>query len=395
VLSAGGALAQLFTKKILIAARGISPYKNSIQESRDRYGGAVVLTKMLGENFKRLKYSLQRWLVGSLNIPQTLSIQLDLTNACNLRCKHCYHDNHNKSHELTFEQWMLVLNDYDALRTKLVKEPSILLCGGEPLLSEHFFPMLDAIRARWSRCDVAVLSNGTLIDPSLFEGKDLRNVHFQVSLDGVSPETHNCVRGPSAFERTLKGLSYLRGRNVPFSLQAVLSKRTAQHIPEFFSLAKSLGATEMNFTRMVALGFGANLCAQNVDAPLEGLSLKNALASIVESSQKTGIPTATAKPLFCLIDENLGAPQYLGFQGIVIDPAGNMRVSSRTPTILGNVFRDGLEKTFMSHQTMLRLRAGSIEGCSRCPHFTKCGGDRNVAFAHSGSYFTKDPGCWL
>ena len=356
--------------------------------------GRGVLRKSI-EIVSAILFKFERLLIGKMNVPQTLSIQLDLTNACNLRCTHCYHKEHLPKNEMSFEQWMSVLNAYDGLRIRLGKDPSILFCGGEPLLSEHFFPVLDAVRARWPGCPIAILSNGTLIGPKLFDDKNLANLHFQISFDGVDAATHDCVRGVGSFERSIAGAGYLRARGVPFSFQAVLSKRTSHFIPSFFTLAQTLGASEMNFARMVAVGNAAELMAHGADAPLEGEVLRVALIAILEASKRTSIPTNTAKPLFNIIDPTIGAPQYLGFQGIVVDPSGNMKVSSRTPTVLGNVLVDGLEKTFLRHEVMVGLRAGKIEGCANCAHFRKCGGDRNVAFAKTGSYFTKDPGCWL
>lgn len=353
---------------------------------------------MLGKSIKTISaimFKLERILIGKMSVPQTLSIQLDLTHACNLRCIHCYHKEHFRKNEMSLEQWVNVLDLYDDLRVRLGKDPSILFCGGEPLLSDHFFPMLDIVKTRWPGCSVAVLSNGTLIGPALFDDKNLDGVHFQISFDGVDAGTHNCVRGEGSFERSVTGAEYLRARGIPFSVQAVLSKRTSHFIPEFFTLAQTLGASEMNFARMVAVGSAAELMTHGADAPLESDALRVALIAILEASKTTGVPTNTAKPLFNIIDPTIGAPQYLGFQGIVVDPSGNVKVSSRTPTVLGNVLTDGLEKTFLRHEVMVGLRAGKIEGCANCAHFRKCGGDRNVAFAKTGSYFTKDPGCWL
>ncbi len=353
------------------------------------------MLQWMAEQLKRLQFYVERSIVGGINVPQTLSVQLDLTHACNLNCSHCYHHEHVRKDELNFEQWLDVLNQYNALRKKLAKDPSVIFCGGEPLLSEHFFPMLDAVRNRWPGCQVSVLTNGTLIGPHLFAHKSLDGIRFQVSFDGIDAATHNCARGSNAFERSVSGLAYLRERGALFSLQAVLSKRTEVLISEFFLLAKELGATEMNFARMVAVGNASNLVANALDAPLEGSELKDALMRILIASRATGIATNTAKPLFNVIDANRGASQYLGFQGIVIDPAGNIKVSSRAAVVIGSVLAEGLEKTFLTHQTLLRLRAGLIESCGDCPHFRKCGGDRNVAFAKSGSFFSKDPGCWL
>ena len=72
-----------------------------------------------------------------------------------------------------------------------------------------------------------------------------------------------------------------------------------------------------------------------------------------------------------------------------------MKVSSRTDYSIGNVLKEGLGNLFLNHPIMVKLRKGEIEKCGDCKYFRKCGGDRNAAFAESGSFFAVDPGCWL
>ena len=39
-----------------------------------------------------------------------LTAQLDITNACNLTCAHCYHDNHSNRGALDFAGWRRILD---------------------------------------------------------------------------------------------------------------------------------------------------------------------------------------------------------------------------------------------------------------------------------------------
>lgn len=151
----------------------------------------------------------------------------------------------------------------------------------------------------------------------------------------------------------------------------------------------------MNFTRFIPQGKGISLKNSGEDRPLAGLELRDAYAAILSASAETGLSTGTSGPLFALISPKLGAHGKFGFQGLVIDYRGNLKVSSRTDFRLGSILETSLEKLFLEHPVMKDLRAGKIEGCGSCRFYDSCGGDRNASFAAYGSFLKKDPGCWL
>ncbi len=98
---------------------------------------------------------------------------------------------------------------------------------------------------------------------------------------------------------------------------------------------------------------------------------------------------------FALLSPDLGAHGKFGFQGLVVDHRGCLKVGSRADFRLGSILETGLEELFLRHPLMKDLRDGKIEGCGSCGCYDRCGGDRNAAFAEYGSFLKKDPGCWL
>jgi MoaA/NifB/PqqE/SkfB family radical SAM enzyme len=174
----------------------------------------------------------------------------------------------------------------------------------------------------------------------------------------------------------------------------VLSKRTSLWISDFFKLPPITGAGEINFTRLILEGHAKKLDALGEDYPLEGLELKQALQSILYYSHITKIPTKTSGSLWYLIDPTRGSPSNFGF-GMVIGYRGEFKVSSRISMSLGNVLEEGLEKLFLKHPVMKRLRRGKIEECGSCVNFRQCRGDRNASYGAYGHFFGPDPGCWL
>ncbi len=326
---------------------------------------------------------------------QYLGIQLDITNACNLSCAHCYHAHHKNSGALTYEQWISVIDQYQCLLKKLHMEPRITLCGGEPLLCPFLLPLLDEVRSRFPDCQLLLLSNGTLVSEKIANALRKANVHVQVSMDGPDATRHDAIRGNGSFEKAVSGCRVLKDVGVTFHHLAVLSKRTSGWIEDFFKLPKKTGAMEMHFVRLVPEGLALKMLTSGDDAPLNPSELKHVYETILRQSRLSGVNTSTRGPLWHLIDERLGSSNNIGMSAFVVGYRGEFKVSSRVSAVLGNVMQDSMEKLFLDHPVMRKLRRGEIDVCGQCQHYNKCRGDRNVSYATYGHFFGPDPGCWL
>ena len=338
--------------------------------------------------------TLLKSILRLVNPDRRFAIQLDVTNACNLACIHCYHLHHNNSKAISFGAWEKILNEIKLFLDKIYCTPEFIFCGGEPLVSKNLFPLINKINSIWHNPPIAILTNGTLISEDLLQGFNKEQIWFQVSLDGPNSELHDKIRGKDNFQKTLTGINLLVQNNFKVNCLAVLSKNSAEHTKAFFELAQKLNVQKMNFERFITQGEGENLANAGQDQPLEKLELKNAMVDIINFSKEYNIPTNTDSPLFCLIDKKLGHNNLVGLNGIVIDYMGNLKVSSRTNHIIGNVLNAGLLNLYFKNQLLKSLRNGDIETCGNCEYYTKCGGSRNASYAKYKNYLKKDPGCW-
>lgn len=344
---------------------------------------------------KQVSESLERAVLGWINVDRYLPLQIDITNACNLRCKHCYHPHHQNAGALELGDWLAILDQYDALVSKLRFRPSVIICGGEPFLSSHFEPILQNLLSRKRAYSLSVLTNGTIVDPAkLALLKQFPELSVQVSLDGPNPEEHDSVRGAGNFARALNGIQIFREHGIRVHLSAVLSKRTSRTIGEFFDLARELNVSGMGFARLIVQGYAQKLVAESEDRPLSPLELRDAYRALVMEAARTGMKTSTNSPLFHLVQPGLGRNGRF-WEGIVIDYKGNYLASSRSRLVLGKALSEGLENIFLRHPLLQRLRQQDVKVCGTCPHYAVCGGDRNAAYADSGDFLGADPGCWL
>lgn len=340
--------------------------------------------------FRSFEVAVNSW----IKVDRPLPLQLDITNACNLACSHCYHSHHKNQGALATSDWLKVIEQYKEVLHSTGFKPYFIFCGGEPLLNTNLFPMLDVVSAMFPNAPMRILTNGTLISSKIADSlTKFKNVGLQISLDGSCAETHDVTRGLGSFKRTENGVLRLRERNIPFSTLTVLSKKSSGEIPSFFVLGKSWGAHTVAFTRLIDTGSAQNMKLSGLDRPLTPFELREAYRKILVESAKSMVPSSVHEPLFHLIHPALGKNGRF-FEGIVVDYQGFILASSRSRIRLGHVFKEGMRKVLFENELLRAITAGNIEGCGKCPDFIICGGDRNAAYASSGNYLGKDPGCW-
>lgn len=127
-------------------------------------------------------------------------IQAVLLNACNLKCAYCSCPE-LKTSLLTTEQWTKAIRRFGELGTLRIKWQ-----GGEPTIRKDFRQLCAETQEAGILC--AVVTNGIIIadDPALLDHLD--EVVF--SLDSVTPELTDAVRGPGVHATVLRALEVAR-----------------------------------------------------------------------------------------------------------------------------------------------------------------------------------------
>jgi radical SAM protein with 4Fe4S-binding SPASM domain len=345
---------------------------------------------------KLLEKIILKFIAPSRELP----LQIDITNACNLNCSHCYHSNHINKNTLDLSQWKTVLKQYEEIIKTMGYQPNILVCGGEPLTSPIFVDVLKSIKetekSLGKECRIGILTNGTLAHKLSHEAietlQSFKNVCFQVSLEGPEASSHDLIRGQGAFDKAINGIHFLQNHGFKVRIASVLSTQTVGQIKDMFELALKLNVEEINFARLIEVGTAKTHSSDN--STLKPLELKEAYEKILIASSTTGVRTDLHKPLMHLIQQGLGRSGRF-FEGLVVDHQGNILASSRSRLKLGHVFKEGLTGVFYENPILKSIRKGQIEKCGECKFSKICGGDRNAAYASTGNYLGPDPGCWL
>jgi MoaA/NifB/PqqE/SkfB family radical SAM enzyme len=168
-------------------------------------------------------------------IPSLRYLEFQITDRCNLRCRHCYIGD-GLHQDLPLEKIYKVLKEFEEIQGL-----RLLLSGGEPLLHPHFWKINEILRECPFRS--VLLSNGTLITEEV--AKKLRVHEVQVSLDGMK-EGHESIRGEGMFEKALQAIDHLQEANIRVSIATMIHRRNLKEFDTLASLIQFKNIGEWN-----------------------------------------------------------------------------------------------------------------------------------------------------
>jgi radical SAM protein with 4Fe4S-binding SPASM domain len=188
-------------------------------------------------------------------------LQLLLTERCNLTCTHCAvpEEESPATHELTTEEWL------DFLRaTSSAGVDRFVLSGGEALLRAD---CLDIARTalELGAVQVVVVSNGTTLSsrtcaPLAALQRDWAALHLHVSLDGAFSSSHDLIRGPGTFDRTVRAMERLRlSEGRVDGIHTVVHRANLTELDDLVDLAREVGARTWTVFPLASLGRGRDL----------------------------------------------------------------------------------------------------------------------------------------
>ncbi|WP_024833338.1 radical SAM protein [Ruminiclostridium josui] len=169
-------------------------------------------------------------------------IYFALTNRCNLRCIHCCINAGQEADSETLSTGQ-VLSAIDKILT--VNPANIVFSGGEPMLREDLFEILEYTAQRYNG-KITLATNGTLINEENVHKLTELCYQIDISLDGVDEESCSIIRGSGVFDKVMKSVRLLQNNEFKnISLSMVIGEKT-QHLEEQFnSLNASLGTIPM------------------------------------------------------------------------------------------------------------------------------------------------------
>jgi radical SAM protein with 4Fe4S-binding SPASM domain len=340
-------------------------------------------------------------------------LQWHLTARCGERCRHCYmHDSPSyKSeleNELSPEQCLRVLDDFERAVRGWGVEARINFSGGDPLLRKDLLPLIKEARHRGFM--VGILGNPQLLTRrTALALKEAGVSRYQISLDGLE-KTHDSLRGrKGAFRDALRAIRILNRARLPSVVMFTLSRLNAAELIPVIRLCARENVRIFDFARLVPTGTGRSLKGEMLGAA----EYRELLLRVLEEYRRleaAGCRTYFGRKenLWVLLYHELGLlpplPEKRGtvFSGcsvgsrlMTILADGTVLACRRLPVELGRVPAGRLREIFISSKNHRRLRSvEKMKRCARCRLLPFCRGCPAVAHGATGDFLAGDPQCW-
>lgn len=301
---------------------------------------------------------------------------LKVTDRCDLRCSHCFVSATAAGEDMDPA-------DVAAACDRLLdaRVANVTITGGEPLVHPGLAEILAHLVA--AGLDVTVCTNGVrLTDEIIDAALKLGRVSFNVSLDGVSAQSHGRFRGnPGSYEATIANARRLAAAGL---LKGILSTPNALaaegEYEALFALAGELGAEYLLMNPLSSFGRGIRSRRLRADED----TMERIQAAIAERATPAdpeavfirfpnrSLPLSNCiagEVLYVYVNGDVTVCPYLVFA--TENPGAR---HSRDEFIVGNLFRDqdigGLVDDYNFHR---RYQVGANETCSACAHGDGCG----------------------
>ena len=128
-------------------------------------------------------------------------VQFHITNACNLRCKHCYEGIQHSHEQWSLDDFKDAIDKLWSAFDKWRVRGEISLIGGEPTLHPHFGDFVSYLYERGDVDSISILSNGVSINSDVVKLIKECKCFLQVSIDGINEEKHDEIRGKGNYSK--------------------------------------------------------------------------------------------------------------------------------------------------------------------------------------------------
>ncbi len=337
------------------------------------------------------------------DIESPTGVNIELTELCNVKCKHCYNPWRDES---------MGVNQLNVLKIKkIISKLSdagvfhVILSGGEPLsnyeILKEAMKFLKMHKMTFSMNTNLILAN----DQNMSELRALGLEHCLTSIPSIdAKENDEIMQSKGTLKKILNGIKACRSNDIRVSANMVVTKSNKHRVYETGKMMAELGCTKFFVTRAVPPIY-SSVAKDSENESRDELILskedvKKSLDDAIKVKNEYGISIGSliSYPLCFLGDlkkysdfVGRGCPSQRG--GIVnINANGELHTCVHEEESYGNIFKHSLKEIYSTK--MKKWRDGSMhyEGCKGCEYLQVChSGCQMTANAVNGTTASKDP----
>jgi radical SAM protein with 4Fe4S-binding SPASM domain len=316
-----------------------------------------------------------------------LSMELELSRECNLRCVYCYASSGRKLHnELTIEEIMDALGQAIELGARRI----IIIGGGEPLMYPHLMEIMEFLHGRGIGIDL--FTNGTLVTPEIARKLFELSVSPVVKTNSLRDDVQDRLAAvPGTAEAIRRGLANLMEAGypkpeLPLGIETIICRQNIAELPEMWVWAR-----ERNIIPYFEMITFQGRAKKNEELNVTSDELHELFLTLSRiDRERYDFAWEPHPPIAALSCNRHRYSCTMNSQGY-IQPCTGVDIT------VGNVRHSSLAEILRTSVVMKAFRRVEehIKGaCSGCDLGHECYGCRGLAYHVTGDFFGADPLCW-
>ncbi len=316
-----------------------------------------------------------------------LSLELEFTRRCNLRCMYCYASAGDAlEHELSLDEVMGVIEQAQGLGARRI----ILLGGGEPLLFPKVREVIEHIHSLG--LSQVLFTNGVLLTSRLCRFLFDRQVTVVIKRNSFSRVTQYFLAGVvGAYAGIRRGLNRLADAGYPdaehpLCIQTVICRPNRSEIEAMW-----IWAREHRITPYFEVLTEQGRARQNPQLLLPSEEIRAVFESLSTiDRERFGARWVARPPIAGFTCRRQLYSCLVNSQGFVQPcPGVDVSVGNIRQQSLGGILRESAVI-----QDLRRVYLRIAPPCGACRFAGECYGCRGHAYQSTGNYLAADPMCW-
>lgn len=204
-------------------------------------------------------------------------LYIELTNKCNLRCKHCYNDSNGFFDDEMNQNILFKLFSRIKEYSKIKR---VIISGGEVTIYPYVEQLLKHL------CSIGIpftiITNGMIFPTNLYKYFDDKHNQIQISLEGPTAVENDYVRGKGSFDKAITTVKELIANNIITYFRFSLTSLNYNKIEDMVLLALDNKIGMVNFSNLFPYG----RCKENDELFIDNEQLITSLSLLRDCKKK-------------------------------------------------------------------------------------------------------------
>lgn len=324
---------------------------------------------------------------GAIKEGSLLTIDLELSRRCNLRCIYCYSNGGEAlEQELSFGEICGLIDQAIDLGIKRVS----IVGGGEPLIYPDFFRIAGYLKEKGM--PTVVFTNGTAITEEVAVRLSEFELAVVVKLNSFDNEIQDYLAGgiKGTLKKIIQGIQNLLDagyteNGLHLGIETVVCRQNIKELPIIWLWARKRKIIPY-FETLTPQGR-----ARSHDLEVPAKEIRELFETLSEIDRKYFGYNWEPKPPIAALTCNRC------YYSCLVTSNGNVTPCAGVDITVGNIRNESLLSILKNSSLMNGLRnlGENIKGpCHDCSNNPYCYGCRGVAYQMTGDPFASDPLCW-